>query len=1064
MASNLSWDMLLERFSSPGADYRGVPFWSWNSKLSPDEIRQQIRQFKVAGMGGFFMHARVGLATPYLEEEWFDCVKAAIDEADKQGMKAYLYDEDRWPSGAGGGKVTVQEEYRMRRIGVLELDSLDGFDSQLETLAIFTVNLSADGKIYNIRRHPAVPTKLEEGETLLQFVLRVDMPSSWFNDQTYLDTLNPEAVRKFIEITHEAYYREVGEHFGGVCPAIFTDEPSFGLVNSIGGLNVPVGRFRTSPWTGKFVALFKERFGYDILDHLPELFFPMRDQKYSKALYDYMEEITSLFVNSYTRQIGQWCQDHNIASTGHLLYEDTPLSQSWCVGSAMRHYEYMQRPGMDQLSEYWHIYDIPILLASAARQFDRQWRLSEMYGCTGWQFPLAGHKAIGDWQCLLGVNQRCQHLAWYSMRGEAKRDYPAAISRQSPWFNDYSVMEDYFARLNLIQSEGVERRDILVIYPVESAWLMVSRMQDETIWQQEEPWIDFRNALLDRNLGFDYGDEDIISRHGSVSKDGKGAVLKVGHAVYRAVALSRMLTIRESTLALLEEFVAAGGTVVAADSDALPDALNGVEDATVQTRLLNILAKGDCFEVLDRKGRAVRLSNLDHAYADGVLYQWRDRVDGMALTVCNTGLSREHRERVSGKLWQGPAAPGRESGKITVYAPVSERVMCYETLTIELERSRDGQWLELNPLTGEVFLANVEHKEQTTVIHTALEALETKIFLQIPAEVSAPADAFRPTYVAEEIRPLCLQETFEYSMQEPNVAVLDFARWRLQDGPWQEADFILTVDDLVRTASGARCRGGEMVQPWVAHKTEKRTVPLELELEFYCDQIPSTVIQLAMEEIPGAEIRLNDIKVQSPVNGFWVDESLELRALPLSAFRKGRNVIQISCDYDLNGFGLETVFLLGDFGVECRGVVSTLVARSSVLSVGDCTLQGLPNYSGNLLYHTKISGPMNGEDIFLRIGSFGGTAVKVYVNGQTAGVIAFPPYELNLSPMLEQGPNRLEIEVLNTRRNSHGPFYTGNSQMVWVGPGEMKACDRKSRLLVPCGLLAMPELIFRKRG
>ena len=45
------------------------------------------------------MHARVGLNTPYLSEEWFKLVAACADEAKKQGMKAWLYDEDRWPSG-----------------------------------------------------------------------------------------------------------------------------------------------------------------------------------------------------------------------------------------------------------------------------------------------------------------------------------------------------------------------------------------------------------------------------------------------------------------------------------------------------------------------------------------------------------------------------------------------------------------------------------------------------------------------------------------------------------------------------------------------------------------------------------------------------------------------------------------------------------------------------------------------------------------------------------------------------------------------------------------------------
>jgi hypothetical protein len=97
---------LLSQVAAPGAAFRGAPFWAWNSKLEPEELRRQIRIFKQMGLGGFFMHARVGLGTPYLSPEWFRCIGACVDEAKKLGLDAWLYDEDRWPSGAAGGIVT----------------------------------------------------------------------------------------------------------------------------------------------------------------------------------------------------------------------------------------------------------------------------------------------------------------------------------------------------------------------------------------------------------------------------------------------------------------------------------------------------------------------------------------------------------------------------------------------------------------------------------------------------------------------------------------------------------------------------------------------------------------------------------------------------------------------------------------------------------------------------------------------------------------------------------------------------------------------------------------------
>ena len=104
----------LQQFRTPGIEFRGAPFWAWNSKLEIPELLRQLRHLKRMGFGGFFMHARVGLDTEYLGDEWFECIRACVAEAEKLGMNAWLYDEDRWPSGAASGKVTKDDRYKMK--------------------------------------------------------------------------------------------------------------------------------------------------------------------------------------------------------------------------------------------------------------------------------------------------------------------------------------------------------------------------------------------------------------------------------------------------------------------------------------------------------------------------------------------------------------------------------------------------------------------------------------------------------------------------------------------------------------------------------------------------------------------------------------------------------------------------------------------------------------------------------------------------------------------------------------------------------------------------------------
>ncbi|MFZ4397765.1 MAG: hypothetical protein ACOYOU_19315, partial [Kiritimatiellia bacterium] len=181
----------MDQFKNPGNEYRGAPFWAWNGKLDPQELRRQIQVMHRMGLGGFFMHSRVGLDTAYLSKEWFACVDACVDEAKKLGMGAWLYDEDRWPSGAAGGLVTKNPKYRMRSAMVKMSDTAKGFKWTPDTLAVFVARI--EGAVArNVRQVPrnARPPVLAEGEKLVAFVVELQPCSSWYNDYTYLDTLS----------------------------------------------------------------------------------------------------------------------------------------------------------------------------------------------------------------------------------------------------------------------------------------------------------------------------------------------------------------------------------------------------------------------------------------------------------------------------------------------------------------------------------------------------------------------------------------------------------------------------------------------------------------------------------------------------------------------------------------------------------------------------------------------------------------------------------------------------------------------------------------------------------
>ena len=174
-----------------------LPFWSWNDKLEPEELRRQIRVMKELGMNGFFMHARCGLVTDYLSDEWFECVGACIDEAKKLGMEAWSYDENGWPSGFAGGALL---EERDNLAGFLRMESTSEYPCGENVLGVYRIENGA------LRRLDAS----DGGEYLVIYEER---------DPSYIDVLDPAVTKKFLRSTHEEYKARIApENFGTVMP------------------------------------------------------------------------------------------------------------------------------------------------------------------------------------------------------------------------------------------------------------------------------------------------------------------------------------------------------------------------------------------------------------------------------------------------------------------------------------------------------------------------------------------------------------------------------------------------------------------------------------------------------------------------------------------------------------------------------------------------------------------------------------------------------------------------------------------------------------------------------
>ena len=254
-------------------EYRPIPFWSWNDKLENEKLMEQIHWMKETGNGGFFMHARSGLMTEYLSEEWMQCIETCADEAGKLDMKAWLYDENGWPSGFVGGKLLEEEKNRDKYI----LKTKGAYDAEA------TVNyLLTEDELMRVSNE-------EQGEAVyLNLYIHTAVSTA--------DILNPDVVKQFLNMTHEAYKERFGEHFSEKVEGFFTDEPQYQRCHT--------------PYTDMVAAYWQEQYGEDVLDGLGLLF--IEKKGYRRFRYRYWKAMQRMMLDSFAKQVFDWCDQQGV--------------------------------------------------------------------------------------------------------------------------------------------------------------------------------------------------------------------------------------------------------------------------------------------------------------------------------------------------------------------------------------------------------------------------------------------------------------------------------------------------------------------------------------------------------------------------------------------------------------------------------------------------------------------------------------------------------------------------------------------------------------------------------
>jgi len=1017
----------IERFVDPPKAFRPSPFWSWNSRLELPELRRQIRLMKQQGYGGFFMHSREGLMTGYFSSEWFGAVRTCYREARQLDMEAWLYDEDRWPSGAAGGLVTRDRpELAPKALMASRIRSgqLRSVLKDQQTLAVYAIRRKGQRRLMGAER--VTTARALEGE-LWRFSWYAQSPSNEFNGATYLDTLDAGAVKRFLDHTVGGYASNLRRTFGEHMPGIFTDEPNYcGAIWQLrkrrqGGL----------PYTTGLPAYFKKQTGLDLVEVLPDLFF---DGRRSRAVRHHYHRCISLrFLESFTIPYAKRCRRHGLLMTGHWLEEDNLMVQTRASGAVMSHYWYMDVPGVDHLGRVQEHLLTHRQCSSVAHQAGRDRVLSELFGVSGQDMSFADQKWIGDYHLVNGINLFCPHLMLYSMLGDSKRDYPPTFSYHQPYWSRMRVVNDYFSRIGYMLSQGRPVADVLLLHSVGSARAVFAPGLNDLTGQIPGDWepglrlssqLESTLALLvGDHRDVHLGDEYLLGKFGGV----RGRQMVCGRMSYEVVVVPPSLTWESGTVKLLKRFVKAGGRVIFVRPT--PKLIDGSQDGetwaglisqanvTVTNRqgLAAVVGKVLARRVSVQDSRRRELADIRHAV----------RKDGKRQIVflCNVNRTKGYSATIrlvgNGRVEQwDPLSGGRQ--------PVGSRVVGGKTVLRH----------EFAP-GGSLALVLDRAGWPAAMRKQSAEASET----------------------------IALRGKWKFRRMHPNSMTLDFCRYSVDGGRLRSATPVWKVRRRLAELSGEKPYVG--IQPWVKAKMKLNIerVPVTMQFDFNSD-LEAPRVSLVVERLAKFNIRVNGKGLSSKTNQWHWDRKFAMVGIG-HLVRRGRNRIELTTRYSLET-PIEDIYLVGEFATRpCGKARFALTGEPDYLRGGDWGRQGYHFYAGNMFYSTQVKLPdrLSGRAM-LRLLEPVGCGFVAHVNGQEVGAIPWQPWEIDVSEAVRPGLNSIGIEVLGTLRNTFGPLHNTDKRVGrWCGPASFSDVEHwsDSYQFVPYGLGRGAELVLSRR-
>jgi len=711
----------------------------------------------------------------------------------------------------------------------------------------------------------------------------------------------------------------------------------------------------------------------------------------------------------------KYCADNNLKWTGHYWEHGWPVPTDGFDESAF--YLWHQQPGVDMLGNRLDTLGLGGQfgneravreLRSAANQAGHCRTLSETYGGGGWEMTFETQKRLVDWEVVMGVNFVNQHLSYYSLNGVRKFDYPPSFSYHEPWWNDYKLMGDYIGRISIAMSSGEQINKTLVLQPNTTAWMYFSRKDKKPeIDKIRDGFKHFVYLMEQQHLEYDLGSENVLKTIGSVN----GKTLKVGQRNYSLVVIpAEMENIDQSTFELLKNYIDNGGKVLSFRND-IP-LLDG-ESSTVVNDLIN--HSGEKWVVAQKltDASAIKLLRTDEFSMEDLsknrmlYHQRRVLNDGQVLFVVNS-----HPEKKA-------------------------------AATISLE-GKSVSMIDL--VSGKVYRYPSKSNGKKVILNLELEPAGSALFVVNNSEVNE--SEFVPA-LGEEV-PVMPSSAVTAKRESDNILMVNYLDLKTAKSNKKDVYFMNALIGLFNE------NGVAMGNPW-QHKIQYKKNYLEMDTLFKAnsgfeasyhfsikpDLKPEALkaIRAVVERPEMWKVLINGHEVSPLANTYWIDKKFPQYAVG-EYLKSGDNTLTIKAPRMNILAEVTPIYLLGDFLVKpaTRGWEIT---GGDFNTLGSWRELGLPFYSQKVTYSQNYKvNKADGKLFLLKLRQWKGTVAEVLVNGQQVGLIAWQPYQLDVTSLLKDGDNEITVKVVGSLKNTFGYFYKPADKWIY-GPHEWNYAPEK---------------------